>query len=146
MRVVPTDVLRQIERFFPNVKVDPPGKTMTFFTGHSLHFMTILKLVEQIPEELIVLDADDFCAFQTALVSMRSQIEYWHAHGDSSFSSTPGYKTDPVTLVYSLLSKCPDEAPVSATTGLDFLTDESQRLDLRTVAERLTTGTGEHCT
>jgi hypothetical protein len=59
-------------------------------------------------------------------------MDYWAAHGDQSFDLAPGYTTDPVTLLYFLLSKCPDEAPASATTGLDFLKDELQRRDLRT--------------
>jgi len=33
MRVVPSDVIRQIERIFPNVKFDAANK-LTFFTGH----------------------------------------------------------------------------------------------------------------
>jgi hypothetical protein len=39
---------------------------------------------------------------------------------------------DPITLLYSLLLKCPDAAPTSETTGLDFISDEAQRRDLRT--------------
>jgi hypothetical protein len=131
MRVVPSDVVRQIERFFPNTKFDPT-KNLGLSSGHRLHFASILQLVERIPEDLITLSAEDFCALQTAVASMRCQIDFWHAHGDQHVEPVPGLTTDFVTLVHSLLSKCPDQAPASTTTGLDFLTDETQRQDLRT--------------
>jgi len=131
MRVVPSDVVRQIQRLFKDTKFDP-NRRLTFYAGHRSHFSVILELVGQIPVELMAFDAEDFCTFQTAEVSMRSQMAYWAAHGDQSFDLAPGYSTDPVTLLYFLLSKCPDVAPASATTGLDFLKDEIQRRDLRT--------------
>ena len=131
MRIVPSDVVTQVQRLFPNTTFDPTRR-LTFYAGHRSHFSVILELVDQIPAELITLDSGDFLTFQAAVVSMRSQMAYWAAHGDQSFDLTPGYTTDPVTLLHSLLSKCPDEAPASATTGLDFLTDEVQRRDLRT--------------
>jgi len=130
MRVVPSDVVEQIERLFPNTKFDL-SKKLQFFMGHRSFFSVILELVDLIPEELITFGTDDFSAYQTAIASMRSQIGVWDMQGDQSFDTTPGYSTDPVTLLHSLLSKCPDEAAASSTAGLDFISDEIQRQILR---------------
>ena len=120
MRIVPSDVVRQIELFFPNVKFDPT-KNLGFTSSHRLHFASIVELIERIPEELITLTAEDFCVLQTAVASTRCQIDFWReALGTQHAEPVPGSRTDFVSLVYLLLSKCPDEAPASTTAGLEF--------------------------
>jgi len=42
---------------------------------------------------------DEFCAYQTAIAGMRSEIGVWDTHGDQSFDTSPGYVIDPVTLL-----------------------------------------------
>lgn len=131
MRVVPSDVIGLIRRLFPANTFNLETR-LAFSVGHRPHFVTILAVVMQIPAELLTFSTEDYIAFQSAISSMSAQVDYWVTRGDQAFDVTPGFKTDPVTLLYNLLAKCPDEAPASGTTGLNFIEDEILRQDLRT--------------
>jgi hypothetical protein len=112
-RVVPSDVVRQIQRLFPGIQ---PGVRQRFFIAHSTHFRSILRMLDSIPGKLIVLPSSEFAELQTAAETMRNQIDWWQKHGDQACDSTPGSPgQDPVTLILSLLSKCSDDAPATQT-------------------------------
>jgi hypothetical protein len=129
MRIVPSDVAAFIKRLFPGVKA---GAHQGFFIGHAAHFRAILSMLDRIPENLIALSAEEFSLLLAASESMRNQLDWWNTRGDQKFDSTPGWQgEDPVTLIFLLLSKCPDEAPGSQIEGLEFIADQQLRDTLR---------------
>lgn len=129
MKVVPSDVVALIKRLFPNVKA---GAHQTFYIGHGAHFRVILGMMDRVPENLITLSAEEFGQFHAAAESMRNQLDWWNLHGDQGCNSTPGSPgQDPVTLIFTLLSKCPDEAAGSQIGGLEFIADQELRDSLR---------------
>src|SRR5258708_16384863 len=89
MRIVPSDVLRQIKRFFPSWNFDNPTGKLTLFAGHRSYLTAILELTERIPSELIALNAEDFCALQTAVASMSAQMDFLECARRSIFRLNP---------------------------------------------------------
>jgi hypothetical protein len=79
-------------------------------------------MLDRVPDNLIALTSDEFAQFQTAAATMRNQLDWWRIHGDQALDSTPGYPgEDPITLLFLLLSKCPDEASDASEAGFEFI-------------------------
>lgn len=130
MRIVPSDIVRQIKLFFPSIG----GSTslQLYVPGHGAELETILKMLEQVPTELLVLLPDDFAALSTAIATIRSELDTSRSHGERSLRPTPGYQNvDPVTMIYSLLLKCPDETAAATSCGLEFIEAEPTRKALQ---------------
>jgi hypothetical protein len=93
--------------------------------------MAIVDLVEQVPDELLPIDASDYSHLMVGLSAIRHAISRWQA-GDYSVTSVPGYDNlNPLTLIHQALSTCPDESPSLATTDLHFIPDQQLRDNLR---------------
>ncbi len=92
-----------------------------------------MDLAEQVPAELITLDAAEYGAFVCSLAQIREVVQKARLRSKSDDQRSPLYLSpiaglgneNPVTLVRSLQSKCPDENPSRETANLLFIDDES---------------------
>jgi hypothetical protein len=95
-------------------------------------FLTIMKLVEQIPGELITVEAARYYALLAALNRMRTAISGWQGGRSYTLKYVQGYDSqDLITLVRQVLDDRPDELPSSDTAELSFIEDQAIRENLR---------------
>jgi hypothetical protein len=131
-RVVPSQVVAVIDRVFDWAQNQAEGDQSFLSSGNSVEISAVLDLVERIPDELFILDNDDFATLRLCVAGLREQVERWHAHGDHIFRRISGLPhLSPITLVRRCLVKCPDEAPAPGTTELAFITDQALRDSIR---------------
>lgn len=125
-RVVPSEVVRVIERFYPWVKLDdtPPDKLGNLHIGR---IMAIVALCDRLPIELLTLETKTYADFIADVEILRSRVPYWNQHGSSSENFTP----EPVRKIHRALKRCLDDAPTASTQALQFIADEPLRATLR---------------
>ena len=143
--VVPSQVVQTIDLLFPwareqrDIQDDQQG----IHLGSSNHAASIVQLVESIPNELLMLEPDIYARFITATTSLRNQVIQWNSRGNVGQLRTisgMGY-LHPITIIRNALLTCPDEAPYTETTELDFIEDNELRdsiwVDISTVRRAL---------
>ncbi len=131
-RVVPSQVVAVIDQLFPAAATQVELKEFMLTIGNASQLMGLLDLIERIPDELIVLNPEDYSIFTICTRAIRTQVEMWQSRGDTSFGKVPGLPPlNPVTLIRRCLLKCPDEAPSPGTEELSFITDEALRESIR---------------
>jgi hypothetical protein len=132
-RVVPSQVVAAIDRLFGWAagQLDG-GERIQLYGRNSPQLAAIIDLVERLPDEVLVLDAEDVTTLRVCVVALREQILRWQAHGDHAYSSIPGFSNlNPVTLIRRVVAKCPDEGPQSGTTELAYIKDKQLRDSIR---------------
>ncbi len=131
-KVVPSQVVSLIDQSygFPPLKEDYENLDL----NHAPTLQAIGDLIDQIPVELITLQAADYNALSVCRASMKYWVSNWMIRGTSGvLRSVKGYQGKHIlALVRSLLEKCPDEAPAPQTVGLEFIADLEYREQLRT--------------
>jgi hypothetical protein len=128
---VPSQVCNLIARLFPDL-----GKEVAQPGAHGLRPGTavraVLDLIDKIPDELVRLSADDFAFYYANVSALQSA---WDDRNRSANQVTVGPLPNEghTTLfeIYRMLGKCPDEAAVAATTGLEFIPNDEFREALR---------------
>ena len=130
-RIVPSQVVGFIDKVFPFAV--EPVKRVEFDQGHASQLATLIHLVEQIPNEVIVLDPTEYTMYITSLVAIKTSLSMWQGtERRHVLDRTPGLgKMNPVTVVRSSLTKCPDEAIIASTAELPFIRDEDLKEELR---------------
>lgn len=144
-RVVPSQVVELIDQMFPQAK----DETRNNFYLENIHLpflSAIITLADQIPSELINLDAPYHVEYEASKAAMKSVMQCWIGPGgnrltlhDIGISSL-----NPLTLLRRALKHCPDAFPLQSTTELNFIEDtelrENLRLDLSAANQALTNG------
>jgi hypothetical protein len=148
--IVPSQVVIFIDKTIPALKnqEDMKGKGITLDYHHFYSVNAIVGLVEQIPQELIILDPDDYIAYSASLSAARSALQMWATRGDTSTGNLeriPGLsRLNPITIIRHSLEKCPDEFPSVSVPDMQFITDtglrESIRLDMSTAEQTFRNG------
>jgi hypothetical protein len=130
-RVVPS----QVVAFIDTIDLPPSEGFSTSFEGvDSAEVSGLADLLEQIPEELLVMDAAVYASFICYKARIRETLLRWAAR--------PNREPDIQRVLYSgqanairgireALAKCPDESPEPTTTQLNFITDLELRKNLR---------------
>lgn len=148
-RIVPSQAREFLERMFPFAITQRPGNDQPLNVGHSAMAAGLVDLIDQIPEELITLEGNDYATFITSLAAIRDSLALWRSGSGHGFNWTLTRVTglphlSPVTLIRTCLLKCPDEAPAPGTTQLAFVTDhelrDSIRLDISAADANLRNG------
>jgi hypothetical protein len=139
IRVVPSDVVREIERLFPQVHTE---KTFQLKLDDGAALMALITLVDQVPHELLPSTPEQYSALMIALATLRHAPSHWASYPHTPIVTTPGgYSKNPVRLLYDTLKVCPDDAPTPGTTDLPFITDaefrDGLRLDISTAHQAL---------
>lgn len=145
-RVVPSQIVTLIAQFFPQVlEQREHNNAMNFGLDKMPHCTAILRLLAQVPPELIVLEGPRYTEFEYAIAAVDAALKHWSSHQDWLLQSVPQFRNlSPIRLIYDGLRLCPDEFPTPATADLAFITDagfrENLRLDLSAVNADLVNG------
>jgi hypothetical protein len=144
-RVVPSQVVQVIEKYFPQTKITP-NADFVIDRGHIHECVSIFKLLDQIPSELLnPPTVDDYIELVSNIEKLSYTLEAWKTpSGSHTYDLFGGGTGNPISIIRNVLLKCPDEAISSKTTGLEFIDDvifrDSLRLDLSNVNSALSNG------
>jgi hypothetical protein len=130
-RVVPTQVVGLIDKLFPSARDEKEGNPLGLSRENSIQVAAVLKLIEQIPPELLTLSADQYAEYISSSAALTDLIEQWRAR-DFQFQNIRGLrKHSPIFLIRQALDICPDEFPAAGTAELSFIADPDLRENLR---------------
>jgi hypothetical protein len=102
--------------------------------GSSERLAGIVSLVDQIPQELLVLDTEDHLALTCALAAVRHQLSLWQSGVAQAYvlSALRGFEPrTPVVVIRDCLAKCPDESASASSHELAFIDDSELRTSIR---------------
>jgi hypothetical protein len=133
-RIVPSQVVETINRLFTG-----PSKgvgTAAINLERIYHLQGIIRLVREVPNELLTLDAADFADLTIAIAAIELLMSRWvNDKGPYAISHVSG--EDVIITIRRILGTCPDQHPPAGTADLLFITDqqfrESMRLDIGAV-------------
>jgi hypothetical protein len=122
-RVVPSQVVETIDELFPR----HTHHTYTIHTAGKIS--CVVKLIGEIPPELLRLPSDQYAQFRLHLSRLEFQLRSWLNRGGSDVDIlTHG---DAVASLREVLARCPDEYPAPATADLLFIPDQDLRGNIR---------------
>lgn len=131
-RVVPSEAVRIIEKWFPWTK-DSTATIPRLTVNDIGKVQAFIAVVDAVPEALLTFDASDYADFISELAIIRSRPTLWIAHPKLSRSGRQ------IKRLRELLSKCPDDVPAATVHDLAFIRHAALRASLRldiTHAER----------
>ncbi len=123
-RVVPSQVVAFIDTI---PLTDDPSNPLPVDTAE---VSGLADLLDQIPEELLTMDADTYASFICSKARIRDTLSAW----------TGGWGTERLLLIQQAdairgiryaLAQCPDESPAPGTSELSFIADPDLRTNLR---------------
>jgi hypothetical protein len=124
---MPSQVVAALERMFPHAGANQPGASID--PSLSGKVQSLLDLVADIPEQLIVLAPQDYAAFVQATGTMRDTLATWiHRGVTGTMPSVDGF--DAVTVLRRELTKLRDDFPAAAHVDLAFIADAEIREDI----------------
>jgi hypothetical protein len=126
-RVVPSQVVGIIDQNFPNARTAPDFAVYSRSAGV---LTAIIRLTEEIPTELLVLNAEDYNDLVCGLENLSSAVTEWHQRGGDEPPARIKGKS-PIAIIRETLSKCPDESPAPGTVELSFIGDAALRESIR---------------
>jgi hypothetical protein len=145
-RVVPSQVVQVIEKYFPQTKT-ATNISFTLDRGHRNECVSLAKLLDQIPAELLnPPTVDDYVKLISNIAILNFTLESWKTISRSHIDALCGKEEEgnPISIIHDMLLKCPDEAISSKTAGLEFIDDlnfrDSLRLDLSSANSALSNG------
>ena len=142
-RVVPSQVVSVIDQMFP---LAATAGQQTLWGGHSAAVSALLELVDQVPAELIVLNAQQYATLVLSRGVLRNALTIWQSGRDGwAVTEVPGIANlHPISAVRQALTQCPDDIPAPGTAELAFIGDqalrESIRLDISAANKNLSEG------
>jgi len=144
-RVVPSQVVGLIDQLFPWVTAREHDRRDLGIDSLP-RLAAVLDLIQQVPEELITLDPDQYVAFAKSVAAIRGIVTAWQGHGARYPLENLRAFDDgsPLTLLRRALAFCPDEFPAAGTAELPFIPDrdlrESLRIDISATNKALSNG------
>jgi len=139
--VVPSQVVALIDQAFPDVRTVPNSSV---YPGDAGALSAIVKLTDEIPEELITISGQDYTDLIHGLAALTQSVIKWNQRGGSDPPTLIGGQKSPLSMVRQMLAKCPDQNPSPATAALAFIADaalrDSIRIDLSTATSAFDNG------
>lgn len=127
-RIMPSQVVQTIDELFPHAAKNLHDATLS--AGQGSQLLGILNLLNDVPDELIILTAADYSELILAKSTIEEHIAIWRARGNvGDMAKVKGF--DALTVIRRALVKCPDEYPPPTTTDLLFVKDASLRESIR---------------
>ncbi len=127
--IMPSQVVLVIEKFFSHVTKIQPGDGL-IHSGQLDHLQGIVNLIREIPPELINVPADQYADLVLAIATIEENGKFRIGRG-TSFPIPAIKSVDVATVLYRVLSQCPDEFPPAQTAELLFVTDADLRESIR---------------
>jgi hypothetical protein len=138
--VVPSQVVDLITKRYPMADANP---LFPIPSVDAAMLSTILKLVEDIRDELITIHGDAYIDFAFGIEAIKTVMEKW-THNSQMHPAASHNGKNPVVLVLHALRQCPDQSPSKAAAGLQFIKNyqlrESIRLDVSSASAGLSQG------
>lgn len=129
-RVVPSDVVRAIERMFPTM-IENPRTFSHVGPGDLPRLTALVQLIESVPEELIVLEPGRYAELIASVSFLRGVPDVFQSSRQAIPLLLPGFDQNPIALIRAALVACPDEAPARETAELGFIGDDGLRQSIR---------------
>jgi hypothetical protein len=128
-RVVPSQVVDLIDKLFPTARAEQPGNPMRLNFDNLAAVTPLVRLLEQIPSELLVMDATQYAEYVSSVAALNSHIRVWETRGNTQpLTLIPGLRRhSPIALIRQALERCPNEFPPASTSELTFISDEKLR-------------------
>jgi hypothetical protein len=127
-RLVPSQVVAFINNLWPS-----SGDLNNLQRGQAGQLSGLVDLIDQIPGELLVMDAASYALFVCGRAHIRHKLVTWASDTSRGHElgvmpgPTPKY---PVAEIRDALAKCRDETLGSATSKLNFISDQELRTNL----------------
>jgi hypothetical protein len=126
--IVPSQVVVALDRIFPHAASDQRDAKIDSGSTHKLR--SVLDLVNDIPEQLIVLPPQDYATFVQAKGTISDGLQIWTHRGlAGTLPNIDG--VDAVTVLRRALIQLRDDYPAPKHVNLSFITDDDIREDLR---------------
>jgi hypothetical protein len=133
--IVPTRAVSSITKIFPDAL---DGRSGNFQMAVMANIKGVLAIIAKVPEELLVLNEEDYVSFVVALSDLQIISKWLIAKGKPEpepKESQPGWNyragENPVGRLLTALNKCPDEYPPPETKALLFVDDVVLRDSIR---------------
>ena len=125
-RVMPSQVVRTIDEWFPHAAEDKPGVPLHGWDGK---LGGILSLLRNVPDELLVLKPEEYAD----LINAQSVGAQMHSASRGTAGTLPQVnKFDVITVIRRALAKCSDQyPPPPTTTELSFINNIALRENIR---------------
>jgi hypothetical protein len=134
-RVVPSDVVKLIDKVFPwAAQATAAGQSVTQLgIQHAGGVAAVADVTERIPPELLVLAGDKYASMIAGLAACRAALQAWGTGDRHTYlSAVPGFdNVNAVGLVRQALAQCPDQAASATTQELSFINDPDLRASIR---------------
>src|SRR5688572_1491789 len=107
MRTMPSQIVACIYRMFPNIDAPnfPPMERQ-----HRPALAALLRLIDKIPAELLIVDPGELERFNIAVEAVRSQLDIWR-DGQFPIRTVQGLDNiDILRVIVRVLRECQDEA------------------------------------
>jgi hypothetical protein len=127
-RIVPSQIVETIDRLFTG-----PSKgvgTAALNIERIYHLQGVVRLVREVPNELLAVDAVDFGDLTIAIAAIELLISRWTS-GEGPYVIPPISGEDIIHTIRRVLGKCPDESPPPNTANLLFINDQQIRDSMR---------------
>jgi hypothetical protein len=126
-RAVPTQAVQTIDYLFPHASKNARDALITI--GQSSKLLGVLTTLKDVPDELIVLPAEEYADLVLAKSTIEETLSIWRSRDNGSgMAHVNGF--DAVTVIRRALAKCPDEFP-STSVSLLFISDPALRDNIR---------------
>jgi hypothetical protein len=126
--IVPSQVVETIDRLFTG-----PSKgagTAALNLERIYQLQGIVRLVRDVPNELIAVNGADFADLTIAVSAIELMLSRWSS-GQGQNAIAPVSNEDVIVTIRRVLGKCPDEAPPAGTSDLLFISDQQIRDSMR---------------
>jgi hypothetical protein len=139
-RVVPSQIVALIDQNSSETK------SATTNVGHGSVgiLMAIVRLIDEVPPELLTISGEDYSNLMCGAESIRNSVDFWHRLGRGEIGNAGIRGKNTLLVIREALVKCPDQAPSPTTSELAFVADDglrdSIRLDISTATSALHNG------
>ena len=136
-RVVPSQIVALIEDNFSEIK----SATTSVGHGSVAVLMAIVRLIDELPAELLTISGKDYSNLVCGAESIRNSVSFWQRKGVGEIGNAGIAGKNTLLVIREALAKCPDQAPSQGTAELIFVSDadlrDSIRLDISTATSAI---------
>jgi len=129
-RIVPS----QVVEFIDTLRLTERDGNVRLNEVETFDLSSLLNLIEQIPDELLAMDATIYASFVHEKEHIKDIIENWRhdqALSRNRYSNMSPAEKSPLAIIRAALASCPDESSAPSTSEFNFIPDLDLRITLR---------------